>query len=430
MTVRNFIDPSERIFKETTVFAAYSDLWRSTGVTIEPSTTVYQDAEFGSLKVYDSASGSVFFNDWETPSTDIPSQYAISGINDLNDEIVSFVWVRATENCTIRMRNIRTRVTYNATTQNYMLSTNPSDRVVGEWGILNVLIGDNDSEVWKLMRARMLAIPNDGTNPRYAFGFELEINFDSTVGQVYVSRPTITALLDVTENSFMLGSIGIVPDVFLGQDFVDPTTNSVQLPLIRLLDAMTHRAGEIQNAIYSYEYKNSSTGFDPNILETNSYLITPDLIDRLDQLKWLAQFRGRELLVTYEPSTEGEEWQDFVLNTSLLNGSSVLAVSAISVGGISGGVEAFFRWQVQTGYYGHNAGTTTAMIEAVKLLLGGTKTVTYTVGTNEITFYTKIGETLNSDTLGLSIGDPNPLVLAILEPTRPLGLIINHELVA
>ena len=430
MTVRNFIDESERLFKESAVFAAYLDLWRSTGVTIEPNTTVYQDADFGSLEAHSSASGSIFFNDWETPATDVPSQYAISGVNDLNDEIVSFAWVRVTENCTIRMRNIRTRVTYNALTQTYMLSTNPAHRVVGEWGVLNSLIGDNDSETWQLLRAKMLAIPDDGTNPRYAFGFEIQIQFESTVGVVYISRPTITALLDVTENSFMLGSIGLVPDVFLGQDFIDPTTNAVQLPLVRLLDVMTTKAGEIQDAIYSYEYKNSSTGFDPNILETNSYLITPDLIDRLDQLKWLAQFRGRELLVTYEPSTEGEEWQDFVLDTSTLNGSSVLAVSAINVGGISGGVEAFFRWQVQTGYYGHNAGTTTAMLEAIKLLLGGTKTVTYTVGANEITFYTKIGETLNSDTLGLSIGDPNPLVLAILEPTRPLGLIISHELVA
>ena len=118
------------------------------------------------------------------------------------------------------------------------------------------------------------------------------------------------------------------------------------------------------------------------------------------------------------------------MDASTLEGSGVLAVSAISVGGISGGVEAFFRWQIQTGYYGHNAGTVAAMISATKLLLGGTKTITYTGGTNEITFYTKIGETLNSDVLGLSIGDENPLVLAILEPTRPLGLIINHELVA
>lgn len=430
MTVRNFIDTSERIFKESTVFAAYSDLWRSDGVTIEPSTTVYQDADFGSLKAYGSANGSIFFNDWETPATDIPSQYAISGVNDLNDEIVSFVWVRADKNCTIRMRNIRTLVTYDLASQNYLLSTDPADRVEGEWGVLNVLIGDDDSETWKLLRARMLAILDDGNNPRYAFGFELEITFESTVGVVYMSRPTITALFDVVENSFLLGSTTLIPEVFLSQDFIDPTTNSVQIPLIRLLDVATITAGDIQDRIYSYEYKNTSNGFDATILETNSFLIEADLIDRLDHLQWLAQFRGRELLVTYEPSTEGEEWQDFLLDASTLDGSGVLAVSAIPIGGISGGVEAFFRWQVKTGYYGHNAGTVTAMISAIKLLLSGTKIVTYTVGANEITFYTKIGETLNSDVLSLSIGDENPLVLAILEPTRPLGLIINHELVA
>jgi hypothetical protein len=70
------------------------------------------------------------------------------------------------------------------------------------------------------------------------------------------------------------------------------------------------------------------------------------------------------------------------------------------------------------------------MVSAIKLLLTGSKTVNYVVGTNEITFETSIDETYASDTLGLSIGDEHPYILLILEPTRPLGMIIHHELVA
>lgn len=430
MTVQNFIDASERRFLEQTVITAYDDLWRSPDFTIEPSTTVYQDAEYGALNLSGAASGSLFYNDWQTPATDIPSQYAISGINDLNDEMVSFLWIRVTENCTVRMRNIRTVVTYNSTTQNYMLSTNPADRVEGEWGEHVVSLGVEDSARWHLIRAKLMPMTLVSSTTRYALGFELEVTYTDTTGECWISRPAITALLDIVENSFFLDVMGLTPEVFLSQDFVDATKNTVPFPLLRLMDVMTNKAGQIQDAIYDYEYKNESQGFDPTIPSTNSYLLTPDLVTRLDHLSWLAQFRGRELIVTYEPSTEGAEWEEFILDTSTLDGTSVLALSALSIEGISGGTDAYFKWQVETGYYGHNAGTIDAMVSAIKLLLTGSKTVNYVVGTNEITFETSIDETYASDTLGLSIGDEHPYILLILEPTRPLGMIIHHELVA
>lgn len=430
MTVQNFIDFSERRFLEQTSITAYGDLWRSPDFTLSANTTVYQDAAFGSLKVSGSATGSLFYNDWLTPATDVPSQYSVSGLNDLNDEIVSFLWVRVTENCTIRMRNIRTIATYDTITQNYMLSTNPSDRVAGEWGTHVISLGTQDSDKWHLIRARMLAMPKDTNTTRYSLGFELEITYSGTTGECYVSRPTITALLDITENSFFIDVWTIVPEVFFTQDFLDPTTNEVQFPLLRLLDVMTNKAGEIQDAIYSYEYKNESQGFDAAIPETNSFFVTPDLITSLKHLQWLSQFRGRELIITYEPSAEGEEWIKFVLDSSTLDGTSVLALTAFSVSGISGGAEAFFKWQVKTGYYGHNAGSIDAMVSAIQLLLSGTKTVNYTVGVNSISFETVYSETYASDTLGLLVGQSHPYILQVLEPTRPLGMTVTHELIA
>jgi hypothetical protein len=430
MPAENFIDSSERNFLQASLVASYGDLWRSAGFVVEPSTTVYQDASFGSLKLSGASSGSLFYNDWEDPVNDIPSQYAVSGANDLNDEIVSFVWVRATENCTVRMRNIRTVAVWDVPTQTYLLSTNVADRVEGDWGVHVISLGIEDSQKWHLIRARMLAMPKDTETTRYSLGFELEITYSGDVGECFVSRPTITALMDIAENSFFVETIALIPEVFLGQDFLNPLTTNVPFPLLRLIDVMTNRAGEIQDSIYDFEYKNESQGFDPSILETNSFFITPDLITSLPHLSWLAQFRGRELVVTYEPSTEGEEWTKFILDSSTLDGTAVIALSAFTVEGISGGVEAYFKWQVRTGYYGHNAGTIDGMISAIQLLLTGTKFVDYSVGSNEITFLTSIGETYASDTLGLIVGDEHPYVLEILEPTRPLGMIIKHELIA
>lgn len=432
MTVQNFIDPSERNFLQASLISSYGDLWRSDDFVVEPSTTVYQDASFGSLKLSGASSGSLFYNDWANPAIDVPSQYAISGVNDLNDEIVSFVWVRATKNCTVRMRNIRTLATYDTSTQTYMLSTDVEDRVEGAWGVHVISLGVDDSQKWHLIRARMLPMPKETETTRYALGFELEITYADVVGECFVSRPTMTALLDVVENSFLMDVIVIIPDVFLSQDLLNPSTTDVPFPLLRLIDIMTSKAGQVQDTIYTFEYKNESQGLDETIIETNSFFITPDLITSLTHLSWLAQFRGRELVVTYEPSTEGEEWTKFVLDSptsGVLDGTAVLALSAFTVEGISGGVDAYFKWQVRTGYYGHNAGTIDGMVSAIQLLLTGTKSVNYSVGANEITFETSITETYASDTLGLIIGDSHPYVLEILEPTRPLGMIINHELV-
>ena len=45
-----------------------------------------------------------------------------------------------------------------------------------------------------------------------------------------------------------------------------------------------------------------------------------------------------------------------------------------------------------------------------------------------INLETKIDETPNGGTIG--VGDPNPDLLDFLEKIRPLGTVINHELIA
>jgi hypothetical protein len=133
-------------------------------------------------------------------------------------------------------------------------------------------------------------------------------------------------------------------------------------------------------------------------------------------------------LVTYQPSTEGIGWQIFTLNSSLLDGPDVLASDATNLGGLPAGLDAFARWQVETGYYGHNAGTVTAMVSAIQRNLTGSKNVDYTVSANQIDFTTSQEETFG--TVPEDVGSSNSIILSLIEPARPLGMIVTHTLTA
>jgi hypothetical protein len=133
-------------------------------------------------------------------------------------------------------------------------------------------------------------------------------------------------------------------------------------------------------------------------------------------------------LVTYQPSTEGIGWQIFTLNSSVLDGDDVLGNDATNLGGLPAGLDAFARWQVETGYYGHNAGTLQAMESAIQRNLTGAKIVGSTVSLNQISFTTSQAETFG--TAPEDVGSSNSVILSLIEPARPLGMIVTHTLTA
>ena len=111
-----------------------------------------------------------------------------------------------------------------------------------------------------------------------------------------------------------------------------------------------------------------------------------------------------------------------------MDGNSVLGNDATNLGGLPAGIDSFARWQVETGYYGHNAGTVEAMVSAVGRSLTGDRTVNYTLSTNTIAFTTKQSETFG--TVVGDIGSSTPAVLSLVEPARPLGMLVTHTLTA
>lgn len=422
----NYIDESERIFTEPTYFASLGNLWKVTGGTLSVDPLIYQDSDFGSLKVENGQNIAVSYNSWSTPATDIPSQYAITSLTENSDYVECFCWVRPTENCTIRIRTEIREVFLNVPTSNFMIDTASPITVTGAYGTHIIEIGATDQAKWHLIRAVPVQIPND--SKQYSISFLVEIDYESptAIGQTNISRPTAIRTHALLDNKILTGSAVVIPNVFLQRDTADFNSNTVTFPMLRLIDVSTNTANDVNYKHDEIEYIDISSGLDQSDAGTLSTLVNPTLAD-LNTLQWLSQFRGRNLIVTYEPSTEGSEWQLFVLDQSTLDGIDVLATSSIPTTVLSGGVEEYFKWQVDTGYYGHNAGTVTAMLASIQFFLTGNKEIWYTMTANSIKFYTNYAETLDA-TLA-EVGSSSPLILQIVEPARPLGMIVEHELI-
>lgn len=420
----NYIDETERKFLQQAYFAALGGLW-SSDTTIETDQLVFQDSEFGSLKLSGAATAYLKYNIWSTPATDVPSQYAITNDYERGGTIEVFCWVRPTANCTISLQARLQQVYLSGST--YMLSTDANDIHLGETGSHTIKVGASDEPKWHLLRANPVQIPDDGE--QYSIGFTFNVSYlnPAAPGEVNISRPTAYLTMAVADNFFLQDVTERMPALFLEKDFAFYETNKVTFPLMRLLDVCTNSASEILAKYDAIRYADRSEFFDPADFATYSTLVAPVVADT-STLEWLAQFRGRGLVVTYEPSTNGVPWEVFRLDESELDSNEVLGSSTTPTTGFAGGLEEYFKWQVETGYYGHNAGTIGSMISAIQLLLTGTKYIDYTMTANSIHFETDIDETFGGG--DLSVGDESPYIIQILEPLRPLGMVITHEVIA
>lgn len=421
--VQNYVDESERIFLTSASLDSVSSLWTSNG-SLSSDAVVYQDPDFGSLKLTPSnLSSYAKFNCWSNPSTATPSQYCVSSVLDVDGWFEGFVWVKPTVNCTIYLKAVLTKAIWNASTQLYTLSTDSADVITGSEGTVSVDLGTFDESKWHLVRCVPVSVPSTGN---YSISLQLRIEFSTLTNAVAnISRPTILSTYQFFNNAFMQDVGNYMPAVFPESDTADFRTNKPTFPMMRFVDVITTDANELNGVYQDFVYLDKSEGYDPNDPTTWSKLVNPEICDG-NTLAWLAQFRGRQLLITYQPSTEGVAWTNFYLDESTLDGVGVLGSDAGGSTGLAAGVDAYARWQVRTGYYGHNAGTITAMTAAIQRGLTGSGTVTYTQGSNQINFFTAQSETFG--TVSGDIGTSVASILSLIEPARPLGMLVTHTL--
>jgi hypothetical protein len=430
-TTFNFIDESERLFLEQGIFisANLDDLWSSNGtITTDPVT--YLDSDFGSLKLTPSSANNYIRFNYHSSVLNVPSQYAITTDADGNDFIEAFMWVKSSKNCTVYLQIVLTEVGFESNTSSFEF-VDPFERVTGSEGSHTIDIGGTDVPTWQIIRAIPVEVPDLG---RWSIGLNFRVVFDTTVGAyLNIARPSAYQSRRFLLGDFLNNTASYLPEIFLEADSANFSTNSPTFPLSRFLDVITTTAGDVYDQAISFEYLDSSEGGSHNNLFTLSRLVDPRVCDT-SYLFWLAQFRGRPILITYQPSTEGVGWAIFTiydpttLSGSLLDGTSVLGSGATNLGGLPEGVESFARWQVETGYYGHNAGTISAMVNAIQLNLTGNQEVNYTLSTNTLAFTTKQSETFG--TVVGDIGSSNPVIMSLIEPARPLGMLVTHTMTA
>lgn len=335
--------------------------------------------------------------------------------DDFEDSVLGFVWVKSDTPIVVdfTMRILSTPGTVSTSitaeqSQSFAISS-------AEWTLLNL--------------DTLPVIPDDLT---YCVSLEIKVtSIDGASSCVLnISHPVVYCKVDFFKNPAILDILKQLPEFIREAD-----QNQFPHPyqLARFIEMASIHTGELVDLVNGFVYQDISEGKNVNDTTTLSTLVDPSAVLR-QYMFWLGQFSGTKLI---NPTTGLTPWENLpptwdgldLLDT--VDDDLVAWETLESSATEPAGLVAFLRWQISTGYYGVNAGTLQAMIDAVKRVLTGTKDVEVIVTAPfdwTMTVQTIITET--PDTSTLSVGASSPEMLELIEPTRPLGFKVIHELVA
>lgn len=293
------------------------------------------------------------------------------------------------------------------------------------------------SPQWFIFRTSPLVV--EGSN---AFAVDIEISFAPTEVEeaFYFTTPSLYPQFEFFSNNRAVAEVASrLPAVLIETDLNADVVPDA--PMLRLIDVATLSLGEALLLTEEFTYLDNEDGFNDSNNKTKSKLINYD-VAVLEYLVWLCKFNGTRPVTRFESSLEfvsdpfilGETEGDAgsVLNsTNTLRLTSYLSLNPPAL--TKTAQENLLRWQLEYGYYGKNAGTIPALISAVKLMLIDTQYVGISYDYDTEPFVINV-TTKWDETYGVTgpelIGQPSALVLDAISFSRPLGVLINHELVA
>ena len=409
----NRIPSEQRIF-----LGAQPNLWTAdTAITVNPSVAKYFGE--GSLEVTLEESESIYYN------TDGPnglSQQTQTTNEDVTDSVSAFVWVKTNKPVVLDFTISVLFPQSVASVSPLSTETNSVEVTSGEWTLV-----------------RMYELPRVLNNTyNYPLGMTITVSDIDGGANVTlnISHPIMYCTLDFINNPAIIQLMSKFPEFIRDQD-----ANAEPLPyqLIRFMEAITIHTGEIIDLVNQFVYEDISEGQDGTNTNTLSALVDPIAAKR-EYLPWLALFSGTKII---NPTTGSTPWENLPATwqgIDLIDGVDGVGLDPDKDSAPwdliqeyntePAGLVEFLRWQTSTGYYGINAGTQSAIIESVKRVLSGTKTVGYEI-INPFSWAIKL-ETLLSETPDsslLSIGDSVDEIIELVEPSRPLGFKVLHELV-
>jgi len=227
--------------------------------------------------------------------------------------------------------------------------------------------------------------------------FSVSLTLSNHGGTVtYLTLPMIVNELGFAQNQFVYNMRKYLP-TFIWD--LDKTAEFPNYRFTKLFHSLTQIASS-SAVLYSRFYEHLNGEIDLINVDNEyrySELINPEYVDE-DYTDWLSQFNGAPLYRSVTTSANTEAIQDV--------GESI-------------------TWQLKNAYFGRNAGTLEAIKECTKQVLSGEKIVLVFPGGQffQINVYT-----LLSETPGVSQnGDTSPEVVAMIEKTKPMGFVLNHE---
>lgn len=336
---------------------------------------------------------------------------------DTGDTVSLFVWIRTN-------RPVIVNLELNLLYPTNIFSTVP-------FASANRSISVTSAE-WTLLRLYDLPVVADDAY-NYPIGFRVTVEDieDDTEATVNLSHPVIYGTLDFINNPAIIGIMSQIPEFIRhGDSIAEP----LPYQLIRFVEAATIHTGEITELVNSFIYEDIAERQNSQSFYNLSGLVDP-LVAKREYLPWLGQFSGTQVI---NPTTGftpwaniPQTWQDIdLIDFDDTTQDSVEWSVLQDYNTEPAGLEEFLRWQVGNGYYGIKAGTQESITKSVSRVLTGYQIVNYEV-VQPFAWTIKVS-TLKSETpdaATLDIGASVPEILELVEPARPLGFAVIHELI-
>lgn len=227
---------------------------------------------------------------------------------------------------------------------------------------------------------------------------------------IYITYPNLIDDQAFYQNRYVNLSRNFMPDFYWEKDSLEQYPTA---PFHRLIDILFDASNEVlreYEAIYSFEKDEVSDKNDLATVDGQSVLVSIPFV-RDKYINWLSQFTG------------------FLAKKNIADAAEEPFFP-------SHGVERqYLEWQLNTSSYGRGAGTRQALIEAAQQVLiftengeDSTRTVSITPNYNDNSWDFLV-RTLSNETPDANAGESSHLVLAAMEPARPMGYRIFHTTV-